>query len=498
MSGIMRRLTAIGAFAFKEIREILRQPRLVVMLILGPFLILGLFGIGYRANPPPLETILVFPEGSELAARAEQFQESLEPAVEIVDITDDETDARRRLLAREVDVVVVAPENAVETVRGGESAEVMVLHDKMDPFDQAYISIFSRASVDELNRAVLEEITRSGQEQVEEYDDALPTARQHASELTAALERDDAVAARRAQLDMEESLARTEERVSTSSEFVEGLERGLGAGDAETSLDSISDARSDAETLDPDDPDALEQARALEEQLAELEQQLETFTSLTPSVLVRPFVAKTGAVVGADVPLTTFYTPGVVVVLLQHILVTFGAMSFVREDSLGITDLFRVSPLTPTDLLIGKYLGYAVLGTLVGAVLMAGVVFGFGAPHAGAAGWSVLVLALTMAASLGLGFLIATWAKSDSQAVQFAMLTLLFTIFFSGFVLSLSRIVEGIRFISYAVPATAGIGALQDVMFRGEEPRGSLVAVLAVYAVGGFAIARSTLGRRLR
>lgn len=498
MRRLLGHLTTIWAFAGKEVREILRQPRLVVTLILGPFVILGLFGVGYRANPPPLATILVFPDESELMERAAEFEESLEPAVEVVDTTSDETEARRRLLTREVDVVVVAPEDAVDTVRGGESARIMVLHDKLDPFDQAYISIFSRASVDELNREVLEEITRAGQEQVEEYDDALPTARQHAATLTEALETDDPAAARRAQLDLAQSLTRAEDRVSASSEFIEGLEQGLGGDQADSPLDSITGARSEATGFEPDDPDAVDRARALEAQLAELEDQMNSFTSLTPSVLVRPFVAETDKIVGGDVPLTTFYTPGVVIVLLQHILVTFGAMSFVREQSLGTTELFRVGPVTPTDLLIGKYLGYAAIGALVGAVLMVGVVFGFGAPHSGDPWWSAAVLALTVTASLGLGFLIASFANSDSQAVQFAMLTLLFTIFFSGFVLSLSRIVEEIRFVAYAVPATAGIGALQDVMFRGESPRPTLIAVLAIYALVGFVLARWTLGRRLR
>jgi len=44
----MSSLIRIGAFARKEMTEILRQPRLLLTLILGPFLILLLFGIGYK------------------------------------------------------------------------------------------------------------------------------------------------------------------------------------------------------------------------------------------------------------------------------------------------------------------------------------------------------------------------------------------------------------------------------------------------------------------
>ena len=60
MIAIRRRLVPVLALAWKEIKEVIRQPRLLVVLILGPFLILGLFGLGYRSSPPPLRTLLDF------------------------------------------------------------------------------------------------------------------------------------------------------------------------------------------------------------------------------------------------------------------------------------------------------------------------------------------------------------------------------------------------------------------------------------------------------
>ena len=36
------------AFVRKEIAEILRQPRLIMLLVIGPFSLLLLFGAGYR------------------------------------------------------------------------------------------------------------------------------------------------------------------------------------------------------------------------------------------------------------------------------------------------------------------------------------------------------------------------------------------------------------------------------------------------------------------
>ena len=50
---------ATWAFAKKEALDVLRQPRLLLALVLGPFAILLLFGLGYRNEVRPYRTILV-------------------------------------------------------------------------------------------------------------------------------------------------------------------------------------------------------------------------------------------------------------------------------------------------------------------------------------------------------------------------------------------------------------------------------------------------------
>ena len=170
--------------------------------------------------------------------------------------------------------------------------------------------------------------------------------------------------------------------------------------------------------------------------------------------------------------------------------------SVVGERSTGSTELFRVGPVRLGEFLAGKFLGYAVLGAIVAAALIALVVFVFGTPMAGSWLGVAAVLALTMAASLGLGFVIAAAANSDAQAVQLSMMALLFTIFFSGMVVSLSRLADGVRQIAYLAPATAGTSALQDVMFLGNEPNLVSLAVLGAYIVVSFGVAYAWLRRR--
>jgi ABC-2 type transport system permease protein len=488
---VLRRIFAIAG---KELRDVWRQPRLVLALVVGPFLILLIFGTGYQSIPPPLATILVVEDGSGLSGAVEELQESLEPAVTIVDVTQDLAGALQRLRDGEVDIIVATPAEALDTVRGNEQAVVEVFHDKLDPFDQAYITIFTRSSVDELNRRVLESVTREGQERSEQLDDALPVARASAQNMATALEAGDAVAATQARIELDRALLLTQRRTGSSEDLLRGVSRELGAPGEETR--SVSALRREVSSIDFSDPDAPEQARALSEELETLEQELTEFQALDPGVLVAPFQSALSWVRGESIPLEAFYGPAVLIVLLQHSSVTLGALSMVRERSLGIDRWFRVTPMSTYELVAGKFLGYGFLGTVIGVGLTFGILSYFGLTMTGSWGNYALVIGLVLLSSLALGFLVAAISTTEAQAVQFSMLVLLVTIFFSGFVLSLDRIIGPAAAVSELVPATAGISGLQDVLFRGEQPAILDFVRLSVYTVVALSGALLLLRRR--
>lgn len=490
-------LIRIGAIASKEIREVVRQPKLVLSVIVGPFLILGLFAVGFEARPPALRTVLVMPADSELANRAAELEDSLEPFIEVVGISQDADAATRRLLDREIDLVVVAPSDAFETIRAGDHATIEVLHTKLDPFDQANIAVFSRTSIDELNRALLAEVARTGQEQVEEYKDAVPAARQAADAYATALRSGDDAEARQAGLELDRALLVVERHLAASAQLRQGLEAGLGA-EGDGPFGRLTGLRAEVADIDEADPDAAARAETVEADLAELESALGDMTRIPPEVAVQPFVPEARLVAGIEAPMTSYYAPAVMIVLIQHLAVTFAALSAVRERTLGSAEVLRVGPTTVGDLLLGKYLGYFLAVGSISVLLVAALIFVFGVPMAGTWGWIAALLGMLVMASLSAGFAIAGLAESDSQAVQFSMLALLFTIFFSGLVLPLERIVEAVRGLAFAVPATSGIGAVQDVMFRGQAPRPSMLAALGVFVVVAFCLSTWLLARRFR
>lgn len=485
----MRSLITILAFAGKEIRQVFRQPKLIVAVILGPFLILGLFAAGFQPAPPPLRTMLVIPPGSLLTG--DGLREDLGGSVEVVDVVEDVESARALLEAGEVELVIAAPDDPLATIESGEQAQVTVWHSRVDPFDRAALEVSGQTAVDHLNRAVLAEAVVAAQGEADEALDEVGVARTAAEALGEALRSGDARAVNDSRDQLDSALGELEAGLGGGS-----FRDVLGGGDEAEVTDSVVEMRDTVAGFQPGDDDALARVEGIETRLAEVEGQLQSLSAVPAEVLVEPFVVEVETVSGIDVPVTTYYTPAVVLVLLQHIIVTFAALSIVSERALGTTEIFRVGPMRTAELMTGKALGYLGIGVVVGAALAAGVVYLFGTPMGGSWWWLALVLALTIVASLGLGFAIASLATSDAQAVQFAMLALLFTIFFSGLVVSLDRLSEGIRYLAFLVPATAGTSALQDVMFRGRPPATYLLAVLAAYAVATLLLGRWGLGRQ--
>jgi len=82
---------------------------------------------------------------------------------------------------------------------------------------------------------------------------------------------------------------------------------------------------------------------------------------------------------------------------------------------------------------------------------------------------------------MGIGFAISIISETDSQAVQYSMIILLASVFFSGFIMSLDMLWVPVRVISWLLPTTYGTLLLRDIALRGIDPNwGVLGALIAL------------------
>ena len=117
MNRIFKVIIRSSAFLGKEINTILRQTRLILTLVLGPFLILLLFGIGYRNEARPLRTLFVVQDDNPYREQVEAFATSLGSQLIYQGMVSDISQAQARLKQGQVDLVVVVPEEAYRTIR---------------------------------------------------------------------------------------------------------------------------------------------------------------------------------------------------------------------------------------------------------------------------------------------------------------------------------------------------------------------------------------------
>jgi ABC-type multidrug transport system permease subunit len=94
--------------------------------------------------------------------------------------------------------------------------------------------------------------------------------------------------------------------------------------------------------------------------------------------------------------------------------------------------------------------------------------------------------------------MLALLARSEVQAVQFAMLALLAALFFGGFFLDLEAFNYPVKLLSWVIPVTYATRLLRDVMLRGIDPSMFDLLGLAVTTIGFAAVAWWLLHRQLR
>ena len=106
---ILKTLTRILAVVGKELVSVVRRPGALLSLVLGPFLIMALFGAGFSGYRRPLDTILVIPPQTGLSTDPAVYQDVAGEAMHIVAIVPDDQSAMAQLNTQQVDVVIVAP-----------------------------------------------------------------------------------------------------------------------------------------------------------------------------------------------------------------------------------------------------------------------------------------------------------------------------------------------------------------------------------------------------
>jgi ABC-type multidrug transport system, permease component len=378
---LFKMLTRILSIVGKELVSIVRRPGALISLVLGPFLIMAIFGLGYSGFRRPLETIVVLPADSGLPTDAKSYQDVAGIGLRIALVTPDEAAAMDQLNRQLVDVVVVAPSDVRANLEAGLRSQIDVRVNLTDPVQSNYAVFVALGLEAAVNRQVIEDAVDEGK----------------------------------------------------------GYAIDHGVNDV---------------------------------------------YKIPANVIAAPTEAWIDNVAQSEPTVVQYFAPAVLALILQHLAVTLIALSVVREKNSGLFELFRISPITTAELVTGKLIAFGLFAGAVAFATIALLVVGFNVPFLAQPGWIALVAGLLVAASLGLGLVIAAVSDSEAQAVQLTLLVLLASVFFSGFVLAISEFSEPVRSLIYILPVAGAIRLFGDFMFRG-----GTVVIWQIWVLAGLSVA---------
>ncbi|WP_245947356.1 ABC transporter permease [Jannaschia seohaensis] len=158
--------------------------------------------------------------------------------------------------------------------------------------------------------------------------------------------------------------------------------------------------------------------------------------------------------------------PDLVGIILTMTMIMFTAAAIVRESERGKMEMLITTPIRPLELMIGKIIPFVGIGLIqVGVILGLGAAL-FSVTVAGSLGTLLVVTLLFILASLSLGLVLSTFAKSQMQAMQMTVFVLLPSILLSGFMFPYEAMPEAAQRIADLLPATHFMRIIRGVVLR--------------------------------
>ncbi len=178
--------------------------------------------------------------------------------------------------------------------------------------------------------------------------------------------------------------------------------------------------------------------------------------------------------------------PGLIGIILTMTMVMFTSVAIVRERERGNMELLIATPLSRSELMIGKVLPYAVIGLIQTTLVLLLGIWLFQVPVRGSVLDVYLAAILLIVANLTLGLLISTKAQSQFQSMQMTMFVFLPSILLSGFMFPFAGMPRAVQWLAEVLPLTHFLRLIRGVMLRGAglfELWPDVLALLAFTAV---------------
>jgi ABC-2 type transport system permease protein len=194
-----------------------------------------------------------------------------------------------------------------------------------------------------------------------------------------------------------------------------------------------------------------------------------------------------------------FMIPGMIGMILQMMTTLLTAVAIVRERERGTIEQLIVTPVRPWELLVGKLAPYIVIAFGDALEVLAIGTLWFHVPIRGTIGLLLGLAALFVMTTLSVGLFISTIAHSQQEAMLTTFMTMLPTIFLSGFFFPVAAMPPVLQWISAVIPLKYFLIIVRSIVLKGVGLKLLLTetVVLAIMGVVMMTVASTRFRKRL-
>jgi len=162
-----------------------------------------------------------------------------------------------------------------------------------------------------------------------------------------------------------------------------------------------------------------------------------------------------------------FFVPGVIGSLTLVLVTVLTAFAVVREREIGTLEQIMVTPIRPSEFILGKTLPFFLIGLLDVSLIATVGTFWFQVPFRG----NIFVLltgaVLFLLCMLGVGLLISTVSSTQQQAMVTSFFFIMPAITFSGFGFPISTMPQWLQYLTYLSPLRYFLVVLRGTYLKG-------------------------------
>lgn len=164
-----------------------------------------------------------------------------------------------------------------------------------------------------------------------------------------------------------------------------------------------------------------------------------------------------------------FIVPGIVALLMLVVTLLVTGLSVAREREQGTFDQLLVTPMSPTEILLGKAIPGLIIGGLEGVFIALVAVFWFQVPFMGSIVALSLGMFLFLLAAIGIGLMISSLAVTQQQGLLGVFMFLIPSIILSGFATPIANMPPLIQKLTYLNPLRYFLIIVRGVFLEGDE-----------------------------